>query len=78
MADDWIMPEYMIISGQDDAPASWGTEIEYDDEEINACRKDTDREADCQTCIARARCAELVREEWARESGTEPPEEVGK
>jgi len=46
------------------------------DEEINACCKNKDWPSDCQTCPASARCAELVREEWARELGMEPPEEV--
>lgn len=36
------------------------------DEEINACRKDFDWRSDCGHCPARARCDELVREEWRR------------
>lgn len=64
MIDDWIMPEHTIISGWPDAPPEWSTEIEYDDDAINACRKN--RPSNCQTCPARARCDELVREEWIR------------
>ena len=46
------------------------------DEEIDACRKDTDSPADCQTCPGRARCDELVRAEWQRHLSLNPPEEI--
>lgn len=76
MTDDLMMPEYTLVTGQFDAPPDWSTEIEYDDDAINRCRKDTTWPSDCGRCPARARCAELVRAEWRRHLSLEPPEEV--
>jgi hypothetical protein len=46
------------------------------DEEISRCRKNTDWPSDCQTCPGRSRCDELVRAEWQREFGLEPPKDL--
>ena len=45
------------------------------DDEINACRRDP--VSPCrQTCPDRARCAELMRQEWQAALGTDPPEKI--
>jgi hypothetical protein len=49
------------------------------DAEINRCRHRWPDywQTDCEHCPDRARCDELLREEWLRHLSLEPPEEVG-
>ena len=56
--------------------AEYGDNRTMTDGEIDRCRKSTGWPSDCDHCPARARCDELVREEWRRHLGLEPPEEA--